>query len=177
MNYWHVMELMRASMARDWHDMMKNLIKILCVVLCVGFMAACDDDIPPIGADLVIVTQDGKKHGFEVEIAITPQQMEKGLMNRKELPTDRGMLFWFGGDEDERGFWMKNTLIPLDMLFIKADGTILTIKTGQPLDETTIYSDGPVAAVFEINGGLSQKWGIKPGDTVHFTFFGNELAE
>lgn len=177
MNYWQVMEPMRAFMARDWLKTMKQMIKFLCVILCVGLLTACEEKIPDIGSDLVITTQDGKKHGFDVEVAVTPEQMQKGLMNRTELPENRGMFFWFGGEEDERGFWMKNTLIPLDMLFIKADGTIHAIKTGQPLDETTIYSGGPVAAVFEINGGLAQKLGIKPGDTAHIVFFGNELAQ
>ena len=157
--------------------MMKNFMRTCLVFLAVVCLAGCDGDAGT-GADLTIVTQKGKEYGFEIEVAITPAQMQKGLMNRTQMPRHHGMLFWFGGAEEERGFWMKNTLIPLDMLFIRADGTIHTIKTGKPEDLTTVYSDGPVAAVLEINGGLSEKWGIQPGDKVYGAFFGNPpLAE
>jgi hypothetical protein len=149
-------------------------MKSLLIAFSILFLMGCDQQAT--GADLSITTQDGKRYDFEVEMAMTPAQMQKGLMMRTELAENRGMFFWFG-NEEERGFWMKNTLIPLDIIFIKANGTILSIKTGKPEDTATLFSEGPAAAVFEINGGLAGKYGIKPGDTVHFTFFGNELAE
>ncbi|MCI5059520.1 MAG: DUF192 domain-containing protein, partial [Alphaproteobacteria bacterium] len=96
----------------------------------------------------------------------------KGLMHRTELPENAGMLFWFGGREQERRFWMKNTLIPLDMLFIKANGTIHHIhENAVPHDLTGISSKGPVAAVLEINGGLSQTWVLAAGDRVVHPYF------
>ena len=127
---------------------------------------------------LLIETQQGREHSFHIELAVTHDQMAQGLMNRTELAENAGMLFWFGGEEAERGFWMKNTLIPLDMIFIRADGTIHHIHdSAKPLDETTIYSRGPVAAVLEIGGGQSRALGILPGDTVRHRFFGNALAQ
>lgn len=152
-------------------------MKTFLIFLSLLVVAACDGaGSAASGADLHIVTQGGEKFGFEIEIAMTPAQMQKGLMLREHLDQDRGMLFWFG-QEAERGFWMKNTLIPLDLIFIRLDGTILSIKQGKPHDETNIPSGGPAAAVLEINAGLSEKLGIKPGDTVHFPFFGNALAD
>lgn len=149
-------------------------MKSILLALSLLFLIGCDQQAT--GADLTIVTQAGKKHGFEIELAMTPAQMQKGLMMRTSLDQDRGMLFWFG-QEEERRFWMKDTLIPLDIIFIRQDGTILSIGHGIPKDLSGIQSNGPAAAVLEINGGLSEKLGIKPGDTVHFAFFGNELAE
>lgn len=123
---------------------------------------------------LSITTPEGRRD-FSVELAVTPAQMQKGLMNRDSMSADAGMLFYFG-NEDERGFYMKNTLIPLDMIFIRKNGIIHSIhENAKPLDETTIFSKGPVAAVLELNGGMADKLGIKPGQQVHHTFFGNAV--
>lgn len=148
---------------------MKRILLLLSVLV----LAACQPSDP----DLVIMTQDGKRHGFDVEMAMTPPQWQKGMMFRESLDTHKGMFFWFGGDEEERAFWMKNVLIDLDIIFIRKDGTILSIHEGKAGDPTSLASGGPAVGAFEINGGLSKKWGIKPGDTVHFAFLGNALVE
>jgi len=111
-------------------------------------------------------------HAFEVELAITPEEKEHGLMFRRELPQGHGMLFDFGFDQPV-AFWMKNTFIPLDMLFIRADGRILRIaENTEPLSERNIPSGGPVRAVLEVIGGTAKKLGIAPGDRVGGSIFG-----
>jgi len=114
---------------------------------------------------LLIATERGEKE-FAVEIADDAWETTIGLMFRREMADDEGMLFDFGVEE-RRSFWMRNTYIPLDMLFIRADGTIDSIgKRATPLSEKSVPSKGPVRFVLEINGGLSDRLGIKPGDTV-----------
>lgn len=157
---------------------MKGFIYPL-LALCLLLLPGCKDETvaslpPPV---VTIVDSSGGQHAFTVELALTREQMAQGLMNRPEMAQDAGMLFWFGKREREQAFWMKNTLIPLDMLFIRADGRIHHIhENARPLDETSIPSQGPVSAVLEINGGLSRKLGIAPGDMVHHPLFGNSLA-
>jgi len=105
-------------------------------------------------------------HAFAVEIAETEAEREKGLMFRKELPEGRGMLFDFHR-EQEVGFWMQNTYIPLDMIFIRGDGRILRIaENTEPLSTRIIPSNGPVRWVLEVIGGTASKLGIAPGDRV-----------
>lgn len=156
-------------------------MKWILMALLMAGVVACKDDraqaSSATGIDRLAVETPGGLRAFQVELAITPQQMQKGLMYREQMDENAGMLFYFG-DEAERGFFMRNTLIPLDMLFIRKDGTIHSIhENAVPHDETTIYSQGPVAAVLEINGGLSKQLGIAPGQTVRHTFFGNALAQ
>ncbi|HWA41745.1 MAG TPA: DUF192 domain-containing protein [Hypericibacter adhaerens] len=115
---------------------------------------------------LTIQTAAGQSLAFRVELARTEAERELGLMYRQKLAPDAGMLFLYPTDRPV-AFWMKNTLIPLDMLFIKRDGTILSIaERAVPLSEATIPSAGPVAAVLELNGGTVSHLGIKPGDRV-----------
>ena len=105
-------------------------------------------------------------HVFAVEIADTEPAREKGLMYRKSLPPGHGMLFDFHSEQPV-GFWMKNTYIPLDMIFIRGDGRILNIaENAEPLPERVIQSAGPVLAVLEVAGGTARKLGIAPGDRV-----------
>ena len=112
------------------------------------------------------ITSSGKVHRFTVEVARTSEEQMTGLMNRGTLAPDRGMIFPFEG-ERQASFWMKNTLIPLDMIFVRADGTIANIEANTvPLSLQPVYSDGPVAAVLELVGGRSAELAIKPGDTV-----------
>lgn len=149
-------------------------MKFLLAFMMVFFVLACDGaDVQAQSTNkLSITTTDGKPHEFTVDVALTPQQQAYGLMNRTSMPADHGMLFVFG-DEAERGFWMKNTLIPLDMVFIKKNGVIHHIhENAQPHDLTTAYSKGPVMAVLELNGGEASKLGIKPGDVVRHVVFG-----
>ncbi len=110
-------------------------------------------------------------HAFQVEMAITPEEKEHGLMFRRELPEGHGMLFDFQFDQNV-AFWMKNTYIPLDMLFIRADGRILRIaENTEPLSERNIPSGGPVRAVLEVIGGTAKKLGIAAGDRVGGSIF------
>jgi uncharacterized membrane protein (UPF0127 family) len=110
-------------------------------------------------------------HIFSVEIADTDAAREKGLMYRKSLPEGSGMLFDFHQEQDV-GFWMQNTYIPLDMLFIRADGRILRIaENTEPLSTRVIRSGGPVRAVLEVIGGTARKLGIAPGDRVAHSIF------
>jgi len=114
---------------------------------------------------LSIVTDAGA-HRFQVEIADDPRERAVGLMYRRAMPADAGMLFDFM-EEQPASFWMRNTYIPLDMIFIKADGTIDSIgERTTPLSEKSVPSKGPVRFVLEINGGLSDRLGIEAGDRV-----------
>lgn len=114
---------------------------------------------------LDIVTAAGVHH-FKVEIADTFATRERGLMFRKSLAADRGMLFDFKTVQPV-SFWMKNTLIPLDMVFIGADGRIVSIaRNATPMSETTIASAGPVLDVLELRGGRAAEIGAAPGDRV-----------
>ncbi len=116
-------------------------------------------------SQLVIKSESGE-HTFTVDVVDTNESRAKGLMFVEELAPDAGMLFDFKA-ERQVAFWMKNTLIPLDMLFIKADGTISNIHVNAiPHDETSIPSDGPVQYVLEIPGGRSAELGIEAGDTI-----------
>ena len=110
-------------------------------------------------------------HVFAVEIADTEAAREKGLMFRRSLPEGQGMLFDFHR-EQEVGFWMKNTYIPLDMIFIRGDGVILHIaENTEPLSTRVIASGGPVRAVLEVKAGTARKFDIRAGDRVAFPIF------
>lgn len=110
-------------------------------------------------------------HVFAVELAVTEPEREKGLMYRRNLPDGQGMLFDFHHEQNV-SFWMQNTYIPLDMIFIQGDGTILRIaENTEPLSTRLIPSGGPVRAVLEVRGGTAEKLGIAPGDRVAFPIF------
>ena len=112
------------------------------------------------------ISSKGKTHRFTVEVARSTEEQATGLMNRSSLAPDRGMIFPFD-EQRQASFWMKNTLIPLDMIFVRPDGTIANIEANTvPMSLQPVYSDGPVAAVLELAGGRSAELGIKPGDTV-----------
>jgi uncharacterized membrane protein (UPF0127 family) len=123
-------------------------------------LAACSDD-----SRLVVNSASGA-HAFTVEVVDTPETRAQGLMYVMELAPDAGMLFDF---KEERvvSFWMRNTFIPLDMIFITADGVVKNVHVNaRPHDTTSIPSDGPVQYVLEIPGGRSVELGIEAGDTV-----------
>lgn len=111
------------------------------------------------------ISSGGATHQFTVEVARTEEEQAYGLMNRNELAPDRGMIFPFA-QVRQASFWMKDTLIPLDIIFIRADGTIANIENAVPLSLEPVTSMGPVAAVLEIPGGRSAALGIKPGHKV-----------
>jgi len=111
------------------------------------------------------------KHGFQVEVVDNDASRAKGLMYRKELAEGRGMLFDFQREQDV-SFWMQNTYIPLDMIFIRGDGRILRIhENAEPLSTRMIPSGGPVLGVLEVIGGTARKLGLKPGDQVAHPIF------
>ena len=157
---------------------MKNFLMIVAMVLmltpaCRAEEKLKDYDVVP----LVITKAGGGQVTLNIEMAISDEAEEKGLMFRTALPKDSGMLFTFE-HEDIRAFWMKNTLIPLDMIFINKDGKIVNIhERAIPKDLTTIRSNGPANAVLEINGGRASELGLKAGDIIHHSFFGNVLAQ
>jgi uncharacterized protein len=123
-------------------------------------------------AELTIVSANGP-HKFTVELATTPGQMEQGLMFRKSMAPDAGMLFDYRAPS-MAAMWMKNTLIPLDMLFVDAQGRIVNIhERAVPGSLDTIAAAAPVRAVIELNGGTAARLGIRPGDRVVFPMFGN----
>ena len=108
---------------------------------------------------------------FQVELAVSPEQRSQGLMFREELAEDRGMLFDFGTSQ-RASMWMRNTYVPLDMLFIDADGRITQIATNtQPLSDAVIASREPVRAVLELRAGVTARLGIETGDRVIHPLF------
>lgn len=114
----------------------------------------------------VTVTSAGKAHVFRTELARTGPEQAKGLMFRTQIGDDEGMIF-LRNPPDYAAFWMRNTVIPLDIVFIGLDHKIMNIAANAvPYDETPLPAAGLTAAVFEINGGLAAKLGIKPGDKV-----------
>lgn len=120
---------------------------------------------------IVTVESSGKSHVFKVDVARTAAEQQRGLMYRTDIPADGGMLFApypaGGGAPREASFWMKDTPTPLDIIFIRTDGTIAHIAENTiPLSEDPVRSGEPVAAVLEILGGKAAELGISPGDKV-----------
>jgi uncharacterized membrane protein (UPF0127 family) len=117
---------------------------------------------------LTVRTASGAVHKFTVEVARSPEEQNTGLMNRANLAPDRGMIF---PHEPPRmaSFWMKNTLIPLDIIFVRTDGTIVNIAENTvPLSLDPVPSLEPVGAVLELAGGRTAELGIKAGDKVEW---------
>ncbi len=125
----------------------------------------------PAGTIALTIASSNGPHAFQVEQAKTSAEQEKGLMFRTDIPDNGGMLFWpyppEGGAPKNASFWMKNTPSPLDIIFIRADGTIAHIaENAIPNDETPILSGEPVGAVLELKGGRAAALGIAEGDKV-----------
>jgi len=161
-----------------YSGIMRQLVAGLFGVLALAFVQPCTAlaQQSPLATKfehsrLAIISQSGR-HEFEVELAVTPQQRSQGLMYRRNMLPDAGMLFDFGRQPTRASMWMRNTFIPLDMLFIKADGEIESIAARTvPHSLETISSDGPVRGVLELNGGTADRLGIKPGDRVEHPIF------
>jgi len=121
---------------------------------------------------LSIETADGRRHQLEVELALTGEQHAQGLMYRRRLAEDAGMLFLYSG-AGMLSMWMKNTSIPLDMMFIAPDGRIVDIaERTVPYSLETISARFAASAVLEVNGGTVARLGIQPGDRVRHRAFG-----
>jgi uncharacterized membrane protein (UPF0127 family) len=148
----------------------------LAFLFAFGLLAACSKPEPAADnqaearaapALLPVVIRSAKgSHRFDVEVARTPMEQETGLMFRKDLAADGGMLFPMDPPRTA-SFWMKDTLIPLDLLFVHTDGTIAFLKAqAQPYDRTPVSAGVPVAAVLELRGGRAGELGIAEGDRV-----------
>ena len=136
-------------------------------------MLAAQDSRNPQGPTepLQVVTHAGVAHRFKVEVVDNDETRELGLMFRMSLAPNAGMLFDFKAPQDV-SFWMKNTYIPLDIIFIGADGHILNIaRQATPFSEANLPSAGPALGVLEIKGGRAAELGIEPGDLVKHRIF------
>ncbi|HRF09987.1 MAG TPA: DUF192 domain-containing protein [Xanthobacteraceae bacterium] len=144
----------------------------LAVVLLVSPALAQNAPQPKLPLEpLEILTKTGIRV-FQVEFVQTEEQRRIGLMFRQELPDGEGMLFDFARPQPV-AMWMRNTIVPLDMIFIRADGTIANIaKNTTPYSEQTIYSEGYVKGVLEVVAGTADRYGIAPGDKVSHRIFG-----
>ena len=158
-------------------DFMKTLIcSFVSLALLAGPALAqtSKNDVVDFGEPkpLSIVTEDGS-HEFLVEEAKTLDQQARGMMFRESMDADTGMIFEFA-EPKVATIWMKNTSIPLDILFVRSNGKILKIEhSHQPYTLRSTSSEAVVAAVVELKGGESKARGIRPGDTVKHSFFGN----
>jgi uncharacterized protein len=152
----------------------RGLLRYLHAIVIGALLCAADAATPASvsfeQSPLTVDTANGQLE-FLVEMAVSPAQRGQGLMFRESLEEDRGMLFDFGKLQPAR-MWMRNTYVPLDMLFIDARGRITQIAADtQPLSDAVIASREPVRAVLELRAGVSAKLGIKPGDRVIHPLF------
>ncbi len=137
------------------------------LLLAAGFAATARAD----GLEPLQIVTAGGTHDFQVEIAADDASRERGLMNRRYMAADDGMLFEFDRDAPV-AFWMKNTYIPLDMIFISRAGIVTNVVAdAEPLSERVIPSGPPCAAVLELNGGAAAAMGLRVGDKVRHPFF------
>jgi uncharacterized membrane protein (UPF0127 family) len=114
----------------------------------------------------IFYPQDRPDVMVHLELALTPPQQQRGLMHRRYMREDAGMIFVFP-TEEPRSFWMRNTLIPLDMVFVRSDGVVDSlVERAEPLTETSRRSAGPARFVIELNAGRAARIGIQPGDRV-----------
>jgi hypothetical protein len=145
-------------------------LTVMFVVLLgiLGMTAATSDHwqkIPP-SEPLAIINAKEERCLFIVELAVTPEEQEKGLMFRRTLAPDAGMLFVFATPQIV-DFWMKNTILPLDMIFIRKDGTVDAIaRNAVPYSLTNIFSTGPVIATLEVPAGTAGRLNLQPADKV-----------
>jgi len=143
---------------------MQHIKLIYSLLLCLC-LAACGQ----AGADLRTVHLNGvdgtQKAIFQVELALDAPAWQQGLMQQKSLPSDQGMLFVFP-EAAPRSFWMKDTLIPLDIIFFDSNGSLLNFKTAEPCRQdpcSTYASSAPAQSVLEINAGLATQLGLEAG--------------
>jgi uncharacterized protein len=133
-----------------------------------GAGTGADPTVTAVGRESLVIQTDGGPVEVHAEIADSESERETGLMNRTSLDEDGGMLFVF--DEDiQAAFWMKNTLIPLSIAFIDANGEIVTIRDMEPCkaDPCPVYgSDAPYRNALEVNQGAFADWGVEVGDRV-----------
>jgi uncharacterized membrane protein (UPF0127 family) len=145
--------------------------RILFLALALFLAVAPATAQTPGPTEPLVIVSGGKEHRFDVEIARSSEQQATGLMYRRDLPADGGMLF-VNSNERRQSMWMKNTFIPLDMLFIDKSGKIVRIvERTVPHSLETISSRQPVKATLELNGGTASRLGIEEGDRVRHPAF------
>ena len=154
----------------------RRILAVALALAMAGLASAARADLATFSKSTLVVETATGKYTFDVELALTQPQMAQGLMYRRSLAPDAGMLFDYGAPQPV-AFWMKNTLIPLDMIFIGADGKVVDFhERAVPLSLDAIESKVPARAVLEVNGGTVARLGLKVGDTIHHAFFGNAAA-
>lgn len=147
------------------------VLRLLGAPLALSAFVSTAEARMPVEALTIVPAAGGAGHAFEVEVAKTDQEKALGLMFRTHLADNAGMLFWYRGPQDIT-MWMRNTYIPLDMVFIREDGSIARIEENtEPMSERIIHSGARVNAVLELAGGAAARLGIKPGDRVRHRFF------
>jgi len=163
------------SDAWEGHGMIRAIAAVIFVLLGVAAVPSSS----PFGAETVtfgtarldVAAEGGTRHAFTVEVAVTPEQLSQGLMFRRDLAQGRGMLFDFGRPR-QVSMWMKNTLIPLDMLFADRDGRVIHVE--QYTVPGSLEPRGPaepVLGVLEIPAGTARRLGLKPGDRIIHPMF------
>lgn len=132
---------------------------------------ANSEAMPPLPTEELTIVNPRGSHDFQVEVVREPDDMRRGLMFREDVPQGTGMLFHFGKPH-RIAMWMKNTIVPLDMLFINAQGIIVDIaENTTPFSLTPIVSNAPALAVLELKAGASNRYGISEGDRVEHPIF------
>ncbi len=141
------------------------LVSLVAVCGAVVLSDGCkrEPKLGPVNTGLPTTTMQLGNERFTLEIAADEKSREFGLMNRPSMPADRGMIFVFPR-EDRRSFYMRNTLIPLDIVYVGADQRVVSIHPMRPHDLTSVPSLGPAKYAIELNQGASARAGIKPGD-------------
>jgi uncharacterized membrane protein (UPF0127 family) len=148
------------TLVRSSRQVIRTLGVLLALFVGLLPLAACSSD------DRLVIHTESGDYPFSIEVVDTPESRAQGLMYREKLDANAGMLFDFK-QEQMTAFWMQNTLIPLDMIFIAPDGEVKTVHVNaRPLDRTSISSQVPVQFVLEIPGGRSLEIGLKPGDRI-----------
>jgi uncharacterized protein len=152
----------------------RRIILLLAILLATALPGgAAEPQLQQFSTSHLMIVSATGPHRFNVEVAETPGQMEQGLMFRRSLAPDAGMLFDFRKPTIAT-MWMRNTLIPLDMLFVDQQGLIVNIaQRAVPESDQTIAAAAPVRVVIELNGGTAERLGIQPGDRVLNPIFGN----
>ena len=144
-----------------------RLFPVLAVLILAAACMPAAVALPALPVETITIDTKAGPHSFSVEVAADDESRERGLMYRTAMAPDAGMLFDFHTPQPV-AFWMENTVLPLDMLFVKADGTIARIKANAtPYSRENIPSGEPVQLVIELNGGRAAALGIVEGGRVH----------
>lgn len=159
---------------------MKKSLYFLSILIGSGLVSSCEDDSQPenIETETVEFTKEGELYlvkpagdtvqKLDIEIADNSYERQTGLMYRESMETNQGMLFIYP-EEALRAFYMKNTHIPLDIIFYDSDSLAISFQeNAKPMDETALPSEGPAQYILEINAGLVQEWNIEKGDKIDF---------